>query len=300
MHGLLILNKPIGMTSRASVDVVQSWFPGVRVGHAGTLDPAASGTLVIGLGDATRLLEYVQRMPKTYRATVRLGAVSDTDDAEGHVQVRDDVSPSSRQALQSCLAQFQGEIEQVPPAHSAAHVGGQRAYRLARRGKEVSLAPRRVRIHRIDLVRYDYPLAELVVECGKGAYIRSLARDVGIHLGCGGMLESLERSRIGPFLLQDALTLNAGLDLARRQVRPAAQAVVDLPQVSLSPMDQKRLSHGQRVILQDSQLRGWDDGSEIAVISQDNDVFAIARFVAANGELWPEKVFARLPGSGME
>jgi tRNA pseudouridine55 synthase len=294
MHGLLILNKPVGMTSRAAVDVVQGWFPGVRVGHAGTLDPAASGTLVLGLGDATRLLEYVQRMPKTYRAAVRLGAVSDTDDAEGRVQIRDGASPPSRQALQACLAQFQGEIEQVPPAHSAAHVEGQRAYRLARRGKEVSLAPRRVWIHRIELVHYVYPRVELVVQCGKGAYIRSLARDVGNCLGCGGMLEALERSRIGPFLLQDALMLNAGSDQARRQVRPAAQAVVELPQAALSAIDLKRLTHGQRVILQDSHLFGWNDGSEIAVIGQHNEVFAIARFAAAEGALWPEKVIARV------
>src|SRR5438105_3717785 len=174
-NGLLVLDKPGGMTSRAALDRAQRWFPRrTRLGHTGTLDPLATGVLVLCLGVATRLTEYVQRMKKTYRAGVRLGARSNTDDADGTVEaVRVDVVPAG-EAILRCLDGFIGEIEPVPPAFSAAKVTGQRAYNRARRGEEVTLEPRRVRIDAIELVEYAYPHLGLLVHCGKGTYIRSL------------------------------------------------------------------------------------------------------------------------------
>jgi tRNA pseudouridine55 synthase len=291
MHGLLVINKPAGITSRHAVDVVQGWFPGVRMGHAGTLDPAATGVLVVCLGDATRLTEYVQRMPKTYRATVLLGATSDTDDAVGNVQpVAGAVAPTESE-VRRALAEFRGEIEQTPPAHSAAHVAGRRAYQLARRGQSVELAGRRVHIYGITLVRYAYPTLELVVECGKGTYIRSLARDLGWRLGCGGLLQGLERTRIGPFHLQDSLGLDAGPESARQRLLAPGAAVADLPQRTLEADQIERLRQGQRVCLNDSP--GWDDGVEVAIFVPQGALAAVTRWSSDRRELRPLKVLSR-------
>src|SRR5262245_19826772 len=190
VDGLLVLDKPGGITSRDAVDRAQRWFPRrTRIGHTGTLDPLATGVLVLCLGVATRLTEYVQRMAKTYRSTFRLGARSDTDDADGTVTPFTEAPVPSDADVRACLAGFVGEIEQTPPPYSAAKVTGRRAYGLARRGEDVELAPRRVQIYGIDVLAYNYPLLELEVRCGKATYIRSLARDAGERLGCCGLVE---------------------------------------------------------------------------------------------------------------
>ena len=170
----------------------------VKVGHAGTLDPLASGVLVVCVGAATRLIEYVQRMPKTYRARVRLGATSDTDDADGTIAEAIDPPIPGEADLRAVLASQVGVIEQVPPEFSAIKVAGERAYDLARAGREVVLKARPVTVHRVELLDYDWPRLELEVDCGAGTYIRSIARDVGQALGCGGLIEVLTRTKIGP------------------------------------------------------------------------------------------------------
>ncbi len=205
LSGLLNLNKPIGVTSRDVVDRVSRPLRKVKVGHAGTLDPLASGVLVVCVGPATRLIEYVQRMPKTYRAVVRLGATSDTLDADGTVVEAENPPVPTECQVREALASQVGTIEQLPPQYSALRVGGRRAYDLARAGREVELAPRPVEVHRIDLRLYEWPRIEVEVHCGSGTYIRSIARDVGEALGCGGLIEVLTRTAIGPFLLPDAL-----------------------------------------------------------------------------------------------
>ncbi|HZT81290.1 MAG TPA: tRNA pseudouridine(55) synthase TruB, partial [Gemmataceae bacterium] len=216
-HGLLVVDKPGGITSRDAVDRAQRWFPrGTRLGHTGTLDPLATGVLVLGVGAATRLTEYVQRMEKVYLTTIALDRRSDTDDLDGTVeQLTFDGPPPDRAAVGRCLQTFLGEVEQVPPAFSAAKVSGRRAYALARRGEKVSLAPRRVRIYQIDLLSYEYPLLKLQVRCGKGTYIRSLARDIGQRLGRAGTVMELRRTRIGPFDEAQALRLEADPSAAR-------------------------------------------------------------------------------------
>ncbi|HEX5470857.1 MAG TPA: tRNA pseudouridine(55) synthase TruB, partial [Lacipirellulaceae bacterium] len=174
--GVLNVKKPGGATSRDAVDHVQRLVRPAKAGHAGTLDPLATGVLVICVGQATRLIRYVQRMPKTYRAQFLLGRRSETDDIEGQVELMDDCSRPAREAVDHVIAQFIGEIEQKPPAHSAIKLAGRRAYQLARKGAEFELTPRPVVVHRIIVRRYEYPELELDIECGSGTYVRALGR----------------------------------------------------------------------------------------------------------------------------
>jgi tRNA pseudouridine55 synthase len=293
MDGLLILDKPPALTSRKVVDRAETWFPGVRVGHAGTLDPLATGVLVLCLGQATRLIEYVQRMSKTYAVGIRLGAVSDTDDADGVIQPLPDPPIPTEEDIRRLLPEFVGEMDQVPPAHSAAHVEGRRAYQLARRGREVRLAPRRVRIDRIDLIRYAFPTLELVVDCGKGTYIRSLARDLGQRLGCGGLVSSLQRTRIGPFRVHDALPFDAGADVAKARLRPLRDAVAELPPLTLAEEDMRRLRQGQSILLPQEQSSHLSSTpGEVAVLAPTGELAAVATWNPAKQLLRPEKVIA--------
>ncbi len=289
MHGLLVVNKPAGITSRKVVDRVEAWFPGVRVGHAGTLDPLATGVLVLCLGQATRLIEYVQRMRKTYRTGLRLGATSDSDDADGTITPLPDPPQPTPEQLETVLGESLGEIEQVPPAHSAAKVAGRRAYWSARKGRGVELPPRRVRIDRIDVLRYRFPTLELEIECGKGTYIRSIARDLGRRLGCGAYVETLIRTRIGPFQVSEALALNADAGQARGHVLPLRAAVTDLPSAVLPEESIQRLRHGQAVPLP-VHLSGSDsDSVETAILNDRDELVAIARRQSKDGVLLPEK-----------
>lgn len=249
LSGFLILDKPLGVTSRGAVDRAAHWFArGTRLGHTGTLDPLATGVLVVAIGLATRLTDYVQRQEKTYRAGIRLGARSDTDDAEGTITLSDGVEPMPRETIEGTLRDFVGEIDQVPPAYSAAKVAGRRAYVLARRGAAVDLMPRRVRVDAIHLTAYAFPDLEIEVRCGKGTYIRSLARDLGERLGCGGYLSALRRTRIGPFEETAALPLDADADTARSSLRDLSWAMAGSPRVELESADADRFEHGQKLV----------------------------------------------------
>jgi tRNA pseudouridine55 synthase len=286
--GLLVLDKPGGLTSRDAVDRAQRWFPrGTRLGHTGTLDPLATGVLVLCAGSATRLTEYVQHMAKTYRTTVRLGARSDTDDADGTVTLVEEARPPSPDELTACLRGFLGEIEQVPPAFSAAKVTGQRAYDLARRGEEVTLAARRVRIDGIDVLRYEYPEGDLEVRCGKGTYIRSLARDLGERLGCGGFVQVLRRTRVGPFRVEDAVALDVDAVTARGRLLPLAMALADLPGVTLTARAAADLRQGKAVPLPAGSTPVTD---ECAVFTEAGGLVAVARWEARRDLLQPVKV----------
>ena len=204
--GFLNLNKPAGLTSRDVVDRVLRSLPRrTKAGHAGTLDPLATGVLVVAIGPGTRLIEAVQAQAKVYRTVVRLGACSDTLDADGAIEETPNPPRPTETDIQTALAPQIGTIEQVPPAYSALKVQGKRAYDLARSGQNVTLEPRKVRIDRIDVQNYEWPLVELVVACGAGTYIRSIARDLGESLGCGGLVQVLTRTRIGRFRIEDAV-----------------------------------------------------------------------------------------------
>jgi tRNA pseudouridine55 synthase len=263
MDGILVIDKPGGMTSRDVVNRVQRWFPRrTRVGHAGTLDPLATGVLVVCIGAATRLAEYVQAMPKTYASRFRLGATSTTDDADGAITPKPDAIPPTRDAVAAALAGFVGSIEQVPPAFSALKVDGRRAHELARKGEDVPLAARVVRVDAVRLIDYCWPFVDVEIDCGKGTYIRSIARDLGTGLGCGGLVETLRRTRIGPFRAEDALPLDADRSMVSSWLRPASEAVSQLPRVILAPRDASRFAAGQVV---GSSESCWPTATEIRV-----------------------------------
>jgi tRNA pseudouridine55 synthase len=288
MHGLLVIDKPVGISSRDAVDRALCWFPRrTRLGHTGTLDPLAGGVLVLCVGDATRLTKYVQAMTKTYVADVTLGARSPTDDAEGPITPVTVGRPPDRAAVEAVLRSFVGEIEQTPPAYSAAKVAGRRAYELARRGSDVELAPRTVRIDGIEMVDFDYPRLRIGVRCGKGTYIRSLARDAGERLGCGAYLTALRRTRVGPFAADDAVPLDSDAESARHGLLPLAAAVAQLPRVIVPAAAIARLRHGQAVTI--SQPVPPD--GEVAVFGSADDFVAIALSDQLGHSVRPVKVF---------
>ena len=272
LSGLLNLDKPIGVTSRDVVDRVSRPLRKVKVGHAGTLDPLASGVLVLCVGSATRLIEYVQQMPKTYVATIRLGATSDTLDADG--QVVEMIAPPipSEQEVRSALLTQVGTIQQLPPQFSALKVGGKRAYDLARAGETVELKARAIEVYQIELLEYQWPNLKLQIDCGSGTYIRSIARDIGEILGCGGLIAVLTRTRIGPFLQADGIdpeTLT--LETIPGLLRPAIEAVAALPRVILSVEERERITRGQTIEARDSMTLG-----EVALIGPTQELVAIA------------------------
>jgi tRNA pseudouridine55 synthase len=290
---LLVLDKPQGLTSRDVVDRALSWFPrGTRLGHTGTLDPLATGVLVLCAGTATRLTEYVQQMDKTYRTDLLLGARSDTDDADGRVESTAAGPPPDRDAVLGRLQAFIGEIEQVPPTYSAAKVSGRRAYDLARRGQETPLQPRRVHVYGIDLLSYAYPRLELEVRCGKGTYIRALARDLGDRLGCGALVQTLRRLRVGPFTEADALSLSTAAATARARMLPVEAAVAALPRVLLDGPDVRRLRQGQGVPLAHLPLSSdvFSGASEVAAFDRASALVAVAAVDEHKRLLLPIKV----------
>jgi tRNA pseudouridine55 synthase len=290
--GLLVLDKPAGMTSRAALDRAQHWFPrGTRMGHTGTLDPLATGILVLCVGSATRLAEYVQAMGKTYRTTIRLGAVSDTDDADGTVKPVAGAVLPDRPTLEARVAEFVGAIEQTPPAFSAVKVAGRRAHDLARGGAEVELKPRIVQVDRIDILQYSPPEVELEVRCGKGTYIRSLARDLGARLGCGGHVTALRRTRVGVFAEADAVTLEADEATARARLLPVERALVGLPRLSVTPGDAQALAQGREVPAIIAGVTGTEP-FELVICGAAGKLIGIGTYYPDRQRVWPEKVLS--------
>jgi len=298
VSGILNVNKPAGITSFGVIRVVRRGTGIQKAGHAGTLDPLASGVLLVLLGQAVRVSEYLMELRKTYRAIVRLGVTTDTYDAEGSVTDVSDPGDVSREDVSRALAAFVGEIEQTPPAFSAVKVRGQRSYRLARKGTAVALAARRARIYSVDLLRFTPPDAEIEVECGKGTYIRSLAHDLGQALGCGAYLASLVRRRVGPFSLEAAVSLEE-LERSfegeewRGLALPMDCGLTDLPVITLHLEDEKDLRHGQAVRIDEDRLEAvaLEDGRLYRAYGEDGGLVAILAFDAATGSWRPRKVF---------
>ncbi len=297
VSGWLIFDKPQGMTSTKAVSRLKRLYDAAKAGHAGTLDPLATGILPIAFGEATKTVPFVMDGIKAYRFTVRFGAETDTDDAEGKITATSERRPN-RAEIEAALPHFTGEITQVPPRYSALKVEGARAYDLARDEEDFELAPRTVVINRLDLVEHPDPdHCVLEAECGKGTYVRALARDLGRALHCLGHVEVLRRTRVGFFREEDAARLDAveaaadeGPDALLALLRPVETALHDLPALSLSSADAARLRQGQAVLLR---------GRDAPIVS--GPVYAISKgaLVAlgevAQGEFRPRRIF-NLPG----
>ena len=296
IHGWVVLDKPVGMTSTHAVSVIKHLFSAKRAGHAGTLDPLASGCLPIALGEATKTVPFVVDSRKIYHFTVRWGEERDTDDAEGRIVAVSESRPDAA-AIRALLPRFTGTIEQVPPRFSAVKVGGERAYDLARDGEMVDLAPRSVAIHRLDLVEMPDPdHAMLETECGKGTYVRSLARDIGRALGAFGHVSALRRSRVGPFGEAEMIPLvriealchraAAGEGHLADTLLPIETALDDIPALAVSQADAARLARGQAAL-----LRGRDASIFRGVVQVASGGQLVAIAEVERGEIIPKRVF---------
>jgi tRNA pseudouridine55 synthase len=278
--GILNVAKPPGCTSHDVVDAVRRATGLRRVGHAGTLDPAATGVLLVCLGSATRVSDYLMASTKAYRATIRFGEVSATDDAEGELTVSGSVDSLDESTIRQAVSQFVGEIDQVPPSYAAIKIAGQPLYRRARAGQPVLAPPRRVQIERIELVAWERPTLVVDVTCSKGTYLRALARDLGQALGCGAYLRSLVRTRSGRFSLDNAssldeITLAAGSGYLDRLMYPLDAAFADWPAVVVEPEVVAQLRNGRYwtgdVSLAVNGLRAYaaDTGRLVAILRAD-------------------------------
>ncbi|KAB2910909.1 MAG: tRNA pseudouridine(55) synthase TruB [Hyphomicrobiaceae bacterium] len=293
VHGWIVLDKPQGMTSTQAVGAVRRVFDARKAGHAGTLDPLATGILPIALGEATKTVPYAVDGKKSYRFTVRWGAETDTDDAEGAIVRTSDCRPE-RGAIEAVLPDFVGEIQQVPPAFSAIKVDGNRAYDLARAGEDVQLEARPVHIDRLILLDLpDRDTAVLEADCGKGTYVRALARDMGRRLGCLGHLIQLRRTCVAGFTEADAVTLEAlraaaeaGEDAAGAHLLPLEAALRELAELSVGQNDAARLLRGQPVL-----IRGRDapTGGGATYATCKGHLIAVGRI--EKGEMHPTRVF---------
>jgi tRNA pseudouridine55 synthase len=252
VDGWLVLDKPLGLSSAGAVAAVKRIFNAAKAGHAGTLDPLATGVLPIALGEATKTVSLIQDGAKTYRFTVRWGEARNTDDREGEIVATSDMRPSEA-AIRAALPSFTGTVEQVPPAYSAIKRDGRPAYARARAGEVVALAPRRVMVARLDLESTpDRDHAEIRVECGKGTYIRSLARDLARHLGTVGHVAALRRLKVGRFGEESAISLENLASLGHSPARfsylqSVETALDDIPALAVTEADGLRLMQGQAV-----------------------------------------------------
>jgi len=256
INGWINLDKPVGVTSTQAVAQLKRLFNAKKVGHAGTLDPLASGVLPIAFGEATKTVPVVQDGTKAYQFVVRWGEETDTDDAEGKVVVRSETRPS-REQIEAMLPRFVGLITQTPPTYSAIRIAGERAYDLARGGEAFEIASREIVVHRLTLVEAERDEARFEAECGKGAYVRALARDLGRLLGCGGHVVFLRRTRVGPFSVDLATPLDA-LD-ASPEARAAAlgpieAGLAELPRLALDRNGAAILRRGQKLLLRGAGL----------------------------------------------
>jgi tRNA pseudouridine55 synthase len=290
ISGWLVVDKPAGLTSTAVVNKVKWAFDAKKAGHAGTLDPDATGVLAVALGEATKTVPYITDALKAYTFTVRLGQSTNTDDAEGEILKTSDARPEDAQ-IKDALGQFIGDIMQVPPQFSAVKIDGQRAYKLARDGEDLELAARPLWVD--ELILTDRPDADhvtLEMTCGKGGYVRSIARDLGEALGCFGHVRELRRIWSGPFDATDGISLDQINELAKQPeldtyLRPLEEGLQDLSQVSATPEGAVRMRNGNPGMVMSSDVEYGDE----CWASLDGKAVAVGRYKA--GELHPSRVF---------
>jgi len=298
VSGWVCLDKPLEMGSTQAVSAVRRLFNAQKAGHAGTLDPLASGILPIALGEATKTVPFMMEAQKVYRFTIHWGISTDSVDTEGEIVARSDVRPSA-EAVKAALPAFVGEIDQTPPRFSAIKVDGQRAYDLARDGVAFELESRRVTIHEATVT--DAPDAdhvEITIRTGKGVYVRSLARDLAVMLGAEGHVSALRRERVGPFSTENAVTLDFLTDLVHRDAAlegllPIATALDDIPELAITEQDAFSLRQGRPIVLLPRQVETLKsrlkDGSRTVSAFQGQTLVALGQMRA--GRLEPDRVF---------
>ena len=290
ISGWLVVDKPAGLTSTAVVNKVRWAFGAKKAGHAGTLDPDATGVLAVALGEATKTVPYITDALKAYTFTVRLGQSTNTDDAEGEVIASSDTRPDDDE-IKAALGQFVGDIMQVPPKFSAVKVDGQRAYKLARDGEDIELAARPLWVEELVMIdRLDADHVTLEMTCGKGGYVRAIARDLGASLGCHGHVRKLRRIWSGPFDVSDGITLARVEELAQQPeldtyLRPLEEGLQDLPQVPATPEGAVKMRNGNPGMVLASDIEYGDE----CWASLDGKAVAVGRYKA--GELHPSRVF---------
>ncbi|WP_170785125.1 tRNA pseudouridine(55) synthase TruB [Ruegeria lacuscaerulensis] len=290
ISGWLVVDKPAGMTSTAVVNKVRWAMDAKKAGHAGTLDPEATGVLAVALGEATKTVPYITDALKAYTFTVRLGQATNTDDAEGEVIAQSDARPSDDDIKQA-LTPFLGDIMQVPPKFSAVKIDGQRAYKLARDGEDVELSARPLWVEELILVdRLDDDHVVLEMTCGKGGYVRSIARDLGAALGCHGHVKELRRIWSGPFEVEDGLSVDQIDEMAKTEalddyLHPLETGLADLPELKCTPEGATRLRNGNPGMVLASDVEYGDE----AWASLDGKAVAVG--IYKSGELHPSRVF---------
>ncbi len=291
VSGVLVVDKPVGLTSHDVVQIIRRGTGIRRSGHTGTLDPRASGVLVVLIGPAVRLSEWLSSSDKRYMATLRLGVETDTYDADGQVVATRPCPDLSEADIEAALQPFVGEIEQVPPPYSAIRVRGKRAYQLAREGKPVELKPRKVHIYELNLLEWVPPELVLDIHASAGTYIRSLAHDLGQRLGCGAHLTALRRTQSGPFTLRDAVPLRRLQEAFvtgewHKYLIPAVDALPNWPLLELPPDLVDKVRHGHPV----PAPRAFDPEQLIRVVTEQGDLLAIMQYDPEEGLLRPRKV----------
>ncbi len=291
ISGILVVDKPVGMTSHDVVSVVRKGTGFRRIGHTGTLDPRASGVLVILIGPAVRLSEYLVCDKKGYEAMIRFGSVSDTYDGDGNVLQTGGIVPQDEEVIMAAMEKFTGDIVQIPPAYSAIKIKGQKAYDLARQGKDVQLPERHIHVYSFDFIEYNPPELIADIVCSSGTYVRSIAHDLGQALGCGAYLSGLKRTMSGKFTLRDAVPLS---DLQKafeegswyQYLIPAADALNEYEEIMLNMETEADILHGRRISAEpgDHQIYG-------KAVSEQGELIALLEFIPESSEWKPKKVF---------
>lgn len=292
LSGVLVVDKPVGMTSHDVVAKIRKGTGIRRIGHTGTLDPRASGVLVVLIGPAVRLSEYLLCEEKGYEAVIRFGAVSDTYDGDGNVTFTGSDVPDDEETIMEAMKGFVGDLIQVPPAYSAIKIKGRKAYDMARNGETFELPGRPVKIYSFDFIEYNKPELTAVVHCSAGTYIRSLAHDLGQKLGCGAYLHGLRRVKSGSFSLRDAVRLE---ELKKafednswfRYMIPASEVLTGYEDIELTPEIEDDVRHGRRF------PAGPGQHEKAKVVTDQGDLLAILDYVPETGEWKPKKVFSQ-------
>ncbi|HBX70533.1 MAG TPA: tRNA pseudouridine(55) synthase TruB [Chloroflexi bacterium] len=306
VSGVLVIDKPVGLTSHDVVQIIRRGTNIRRAGHTGTLDPRASGVLVVLVGPAVRLSEYVSASDKRYQATLRLGTSTDTYDAEGSVTRYVDASKVTEEQFEALLENYTGEIMQTPPPYSAVKVKGRPAYDRTREGEEVQLEPRKINVYSLEILEWAPPEAVLDVYCSSGTYVRSLAHDLGNDLGTGAYLIGLRRTKSGRFTLRDAVPLRQIQDAFitgewSRYLIPAAEALADWPYITLVGDDVETVRHGHRMpagpdakeMIDPAKHPYAEEGTQglVRAITEQGDLVAVMQYIEEDNEWQPKKVF---------